>query len=69
MRRKRIAGALIAVMGLIGITLARRADEEAIQPIRKKVEEHIAKAPRNKNRPVLAETVALLIASPEFQWR
>ncbi len=54
---------------LIGLTLARRADEEPVKAIRKRVEDHIAKAPRNDNRPVLAETVALLIASPEFQWR
>lgn len=54
---------------LMALVLARRATTEPLKNLQEKVTQHIAKAPRRNDRPVLSETAALLISSPEFQWR
>jgi hypothetical protein len=56
---------------LLELVLARPADSEAARPLREKLRAHSASVHRSgdKQRSVPIECAALLLASPEFQWR
>ena len=54
---------------LVETILARDADSGAGKAVAEKVERFLSKAPRKSDRPFLQEAAALVMASPEFQWR
>lgn len=56
---------------LLGLILSQPADSKAVRPLRERIRAHLASAPRSDGsaEPLLNETAALLLASPQFQWR
>ena len=55
---------------LMQMILARRAGTRTEQPLHDKLLTHLARVPRPRDdRPPLAEAAALLLATPDFQWR
>ncbi len=54
---------------LVETILAQDAESDSGRKVAQKVERFLARAPRNADRPLLAEAAALVMASPEFQWR
>ncbi|HXG25144.1 MAG TPA: DUF1800 domain-containing protein [Chthonomonadales bacterium] len=56
---------------LIEIIFALPADQDSLRALRDRLARCLSQSPRwsRKERPLLAETAALVLASPEFQWR
>ena len=54
---------------LLTLTLARRADAEAVQPLRTCLRAHLAQTSGGGENARLAEAAALCLAAPPFQWR
>jgi uncharacterized protein (DUF1800 family) len=54
---------------LVETILAQDASSDSGKRVAATIEGFLSRAPRNSKRPILEEAAALVMASPEFQWR